>query len=329
MNKKILLSTLAALPLIPVIAVQAEAADFKDINSDNLFFPIIKDMRDRGVINGYPDGTFRPSELISRKHIAILIDRTIDLKPTRKAAVFKDVPKTHPYYNAVQKLYRAGIIDGDNGYFYPEAPITHAQMSKILVNAYSLKVKAPYDFIDMQTDHWAKPYARALYSNGIFERPDGRFQPNQQVTRLDYTLLINNIIYMDKNFVAKPIHMHRDGFLPRQIGIKIPNGWTNAKVEVHMKRIRETVFEHKYKTQQNFGRGTLGLDTASDRSYVEKHINGIGSPITFEEWIDAINYAIKTGDVYIDPSHEFAVYATYGYTKDRYKDSIYGLWLVR
>lgn len=89
------------------------------------------------------------------------------------------LPKTiYIYAEQIQKVYQAGIFDGNDGYFNPEQNLTRAQMAKVLTLAFHLEVKADYDFPDISEDHWARDYVRALYSNGITTGSGGLFKPN-------------------------------------------------------------------------------------------------------------------------------------------------------
>lgn len=99
--------------------IKAEvASDFTDVSKSSWAYKSIMTIRDEGVIDGYPDNTFRPEEEISRVHTALLLSRSIDLQPIRDGKEFNDVPKTNAYYDAIQKVYRAGIFDGKaNGDF--------------------------------------------------------------------------------------------------------------------------------------------------------------------------------------------------------------------
>lgn len=58
------------------MAVEASST-FMDITTKHSYFEAIHKMRDLGIINGYPDGTFRPDETITRKQVAALLNALI------------------------------------------------------------------------------------------------------------------------------------------------------------------------------------------------------------------------------------------------------------
>lgn len=212
MRNKLFLATMAAALAIPAVVVPVQAdeikeafQEFTDVTKSHSNYEIIMEMQKEGIINGYEDGTFRPKQAISRMHVASLLDRAITLEPIRDAIEFKDVPKTHAYYEIIQKIQRAGIVDGSDGNYNPNASLTRVQMAKILVNAFDLKVKAEYDFPDIPTNHWGKDYVRALYSNGITTGDNGYFNPNEPVSRAHYAVFLHRLLNIDEDFVAPPI----------------------------------------------------------------------------------------------------------------------------
>ena len=119
------------------------------------------------------------------------------LEPIRDAKEFKDVPKTHPLHDIIQRVQRAGIMDGDqNGNFNPEVPLTRVQMAKIIDLAFDLTVKSNLDFPDVPPSHWGNKHVRALYSNGITTGDKGHFKPNDKVTRAQYTVFLHRALHL-------------------------------------------------------------------------------------------------------------------------------------
>ncbi|MGG2105341.1 S-layer homology domain-containing protein [Lysinibacillus pakistanensis] len=158
---------------------------FTDI-SNNWARDMIEDIAGRGIITGYPDGTFRPNESIKRQHIAIMLTRAFELTTKREAVPFSDVPQSHPYYDSITKLQQAGIVDGSNGAFNPNTPMTRAQMAKILVLAFGLTPEGTNTFQDVPATHWSYDYISALADSGIALGDNGNFKPDEPVTRAQF-----------------------------------------------------------------------------------------------------------------------------------------------
>ena len=178
------------------LTVLAKVASFSDVPVTHPYFKEIQLMKEMQIFNGFPDHTFHPTAAISRQHVASLIYRSgVSLKPIREKVEFADVPESHPYYTEIMALYQAGIIDGVNGFFNPKNSLTRAQLAKILVNAYQLDLQPTnlLSFTDTQ-NHWAKDYIDILSSNGITTGSNGRFNPNDQVSRMHYATFMYRIM---------------------------------------------------------------------------------------------------------------------------------------
>lgn len=199
----------AAAPEVEIqIAKVAKVKTFMDVPSSNQYYTEIMKMTELGIISGYEDRTFKPKETITRKHAAALVSRAKGnrLPQTHKFVKFKDVNESNPNFGDIKKLQMAGLFAPDSkGNFNPNKPLTRAEMAKILAVAFDLEVKANYDFPDVPVSHPANKYVRALYSNGITKGDNGKFLPNDSLTRGHYSAFMYRAMYMDKNFEAEPI----------------------------------------------------------------------------------------------------------------------------
>ena len=184
-----------------VLPMQAEAAvksPFKDVSENSPYYEIIHEMRDKHIISGYENGEFRPTEVITRKHAAALVNRATKLPATKPFAPFKDVSTKNAFFNDVKKLQQAGIFEPDaKGNFNPNKPITRAEMAKVLTIAFDLKVKVELDFMDVPKDHPANKYIRALYSNGITTGDYGFYNPDNPVIRTHYAVFLHRLLHMN------------------------------------------------------------------------------------------------------------------------------------
>ncbi|WP_342513057.1 S-layer homology domain-containing protein [Sporosarcina sp. FSL K6-1522] len=142
-----------------------------------------------GWINGYGDGTFKPESNLTRAHAAVLISRALKLPQTATNGLFTDVPASHIYAKEIAAVNKAGIMTGKSGgKFDPNGTLTRAQMAKILVTAYELKAgSTPVPPLkDVSADFWAIKEIQALQANNITVAPDGKFRPNDNVTRAQF-----------------------------------------------------------------------------------------------------------------------------------------------
>ena len=88
------------------------------------------------IIQGYPDGTFRPDSAVTRAEavkILIATGRFTDADAVRDARSFPDVPGVEWFSMPVTLASRLGFIDGyADGRFRPASPITRAESAKII-----------------------------------------------------------------------------------------------------------------------------------------------------------------------------------------------------
>ncbi len=110
---------------------------FDDVGTNHVHRAGIGAAAGAGVARGYPDGTFRPDDAVTRGQMASFVVRAQGL--TEQSATFTDVPLTHPHAGAIGAVARAGIAEGfGDGTFRPNTPITRGQMACFLVRAFSL-----------------------------------------------------------------------------------------------------------------------------------------------------------------------------------------------
>jgi hypothetical protein len=151
-------------------------------------------------IQGYSDGTFKPSSLITRAEISALINRVISLEYTDTCS-FSDVDKSSWAYESIAAMEKSGLIVGYKGAFNPMEHITNAQLATImsrmidLLGIVVLVEEAPY--MDIQ-GHWAKEAIDKIYSYGISLDSDATlFSPDASLTRGEVIQLMNQLMKVD------------------------------------------------------------------------------------------------------------------------------------
>ncbi|QPR69777.1 InlB B-repeat-containing protein [Lysinibacillus macroides] len=159
---------------------------------------MIEELTALGIIQGYEDGSFRPNAPISRMHVAVLLTRAFSLETVRTAEDFSDVPKNHPYYEAIAILQQAGIVDGSNGAFHPTENMTRAQLAKVLVGVLGLTPQGTSSFKDVDSQHWSAGYIAVLEREGIALGDNGNFRLNEPVTRAQFVAFLYRIMQMER-----------------------------------------------------------------------------------------------------------------------------------
>lgn len=168
---------------------------YKDVPQSNWAFASIEKLNEHELIKGYIDGTFKPTNTITRGEAATIIARALNLEATKEAN-FSDVKKTSYAYEAIAAVSEHGIITGrEPGKFSPEGKLTRAEMAAILTRAYNLTGTGNVTFKDISSNHWAYSYVQTLVANklvGGFE--DNTFRPNVLISREQFAVFLDRVI---------------------------------------------------------------------------------------------------------------------------------------
>ncbi|QKS72682.1 S-layer homology domain-containing protein [Paenalkalicoccus suaedae] len=109
------------------------STSFSDVGTNSQAAPYIRAFSDQGIINGYPDGTFRPNQTIKRGDMAMIIAKGFLQETPVSMTQPRDTRPGDYYYHAVRKLYEAGVSQGyQDGRFLPNEPVTRAEFAAIV-----------------------------------------------------------------------------------------------------------------------------------------------------------------------------------------------------
>ncbi|MCK9267552.1 MAG: S-layer homology domain-containing protein, partial [Alkaliphilus sp.] len=136
----------------------AFAGNFEDVTDKDVAQAVDR-LSLLGILEGYPDGTFKPENTITRAEFAAVAVRAKGLKDAADASEglmtgFTDVPAGHwasGYINIATKL---GLVNGmGDGTYAPEAPITYEQAVTLIVRTLGYEPSAqtkggyPYGYL--------------------------------------------------------------------------------------------------------------------------------------------------------------------------------------
>lgn len=194
------------------------------------------------IISGYPDGSLKPDNPITRAEFIRIVNRVIGSYGTANLS-FHDVKETDWFYEDVAKAIKAGYVEGygDNT-FKPNNPISREEVAKIIITAFGLEGEEPRQINsftdDREISNWAREYVTTLRNKGyITGYPDGSFKPKNPITRAEAMKIIATVggeIFdapgtysknLDKNalvrtsdVVLKDMHIKGDLYLTIGIG---------------------------------------------------------------------------------------------------------------
>ncbi|OPL08191.1 MAG: hypothetical protein AVO33_01405 [delta proteobacterium ML8_F1] len=163
--------------------------DFPDVASFHWAADSVSVMVVEGVMQGYPDGRFRPEEPVTREEFTTMMVKALGIDPmtSQVSLGFDDLPRTrwsHPY---VMAAYHRGIIQGRSPErFDPTAGISGAELATILVNGLGLD---PVE--DGQGFPW---YAGSVSLAGELELLYPRFDTGLKATRAQCAYSIHQFL---------------------------------------------------------------------------------------------------------------------------------------
>jgi len=108
---------------------------FSDVSDKHWAAKYIKLGVDRGIVTGYRDKTFKPSNSLNRVEGLMMIARFAGIKPVEelKENPFPDVSKSHWAAKTIQAAKDAGLLKYlAGGNFDPNKPLTRAEAAQIL-----------------------------------------------------------------------------------------------------------------------------------------------------------------------------------------------------
>lgn len=140
------------------------AAAFSDVSADEMYFAGIEFLVSEGIVNGYPDGTYKPANTLNRAEMMKIIAEgvaiynnwpatTFDEYASRKC--FEDVPSGQWFTKYICYGKDKGWVAGyENGRFYrPTQTVTFVEGLKITLQGFGIT------YTD-DADIWYRPIVR-------------------------------------------------------------------------------------------------------------------------------------------------------------------------
>ena len=146
---------------------------------------------------GYGDGALGEDKSMTRAQMAQILYRLLTDESRTKLYCetndFSDVSNEAWYNAAVSTLNHAGIVQGYNGCYRPEANLTRAEFLTIITRFASAQ-KGTSNFSDIG-GHWAEENINIAVSMGWI--PDGLFfLPDEPITRIEAINLLNRVFQL-------------------------------------------------------------------------------------------------------------------------------------
>ncbi len=199
------------------------SATFPDVKN-HWARPFIEALAKRRILNGYPDGSFRPDHSVTRAEFAAIITSTFDTIPYRREYIpFVDVPASHWAFSAIKKSYETVFISGfPNRLFRPSNRITRANALVSIVSGLGFTSSVDRDLLgvlpqiyrdyDRIPDYAKIAIAISTKAGLVASYPDIKLlNPTLAATRADISVFVyQTLVYLqeaekiDSKYLVQP-----------------------------------------------------------------------------------------------------------------------------
>ena len=208
---------------------------FSDVNSNYWAGEFIQKLSERGVIAGFPDGTFRPEEPVTRAQFAAMVRKAFQKAPKREATRFNDVASNYWAYTAIQEAYTTGFLSGYPGNrFEPNQAIPRQQVLVSLANGLeysaSSDVQSTLQYYNDSSNiagYARNPIAAATEKRIVVNYPNVNFlSPERTATRAQVAAFIYQALVSTNQVSAinSPYIVAAQSTTPTPVAVKIPQG---------------------------------------------------------------------------------------------------------
>lgn len=165
---------------------------------DRYFIRLRTDMRKELLINGYPDGTFKPDNNLTRAETATLLRRAVEMQGYKiRTDIFSDVDMWAK--DSINELASASVVNGyPDGTFKPDNSVTRAEFITMLMRIIG-ETGTSSEFSDVK-GHWAEKHiAKAAEYGYIGGYPDGTLRPDNNITRAEALVILSRVFGFDNS----------------------------------------------------------------------------------------------------------------------------------
>ncbi|MBH8555543.1 S-layer homology domain-containing protein [Nostocaceae cyanobacterium CENA357] len=221
-------------PLITAAPSLAQTT-FSDVSSNYWASQFIQQLSQRGVIAGFPDGSFRPEEPVTRAQFAAMVNKAFQKAQQRQPIGFVDVPSNYWASNAIQQAYTIGFLSGYPGNrFEPNQAIPRQQVLVSLANGLgytpSGNVNSTLQYFNDAyniADYARSPIAAATEKQIVVNYPNVKFlNPTTTATRAQVAAFIYQALVSSNQASAinSPYIVAVGQTTPTPVAVTIPQG---------------------------------------------------------------------------------------------------------
>lgn len=189
----------------------AQGASFPDVQG-HWARSFIEGLAARNIISGYPDGSFRPDQSVTRAEFAAILRKAFRKEAVRGEMNFTDIPANFWGITAIQEAYKTGFLSGyPDGSFRPEQKISRLETLVSLASGLKLSTSQDislasfYDDADSIPSYATSQLAAATANRIVVNGGNLKMlSPNQVATRADVAAFIYQSLVSEGTLAALP-----------------------------------------------------------------------------------------------------------------------------
>ncbi|MFC1655661.1 septal ring lytic transglycosylase RlpA family protein [Patescibacteria group bacterium] len=220
-SHKLLITTLGAFLIfsVPFIAsAQSEEAVeepvdthvFSDVDVGHPEYVALKYLKEKGILEGYNDGSFKPGNLINRiEALKIILEAngtiTDDYVEQNRLGgsnystnldlvSFSDIYKSQWYFPYLKKGVEEGVVQGyEDGTFRPIITVNRVESFKMVMEDDDVVLPEVTEnpYVDVNMNEWFAPYIQeAKLRQIIYVMMNGTVNPGREMTRSKFAELV-------------------------------------------------------------------------------------------------------------------------------------------
>jgi uncharacterized protein YjdB len=187
---------------ISIVVVPTSSSRFSDMDSYSWAVPAVEYLASGNIVSGTGGTLFSPAQAIRRCDFVVMLVQAFGFTSTGTGS-FPDVSSGTYYAQAVATAKSLGIVDGENGLFYPSRQLTRQEAMVMLYRAMSVSgqtVSVATDnlssFIDgSSVSTYARQAVSTMVQMGIIQGDQYKqLKPFSSITRAEAAVMLYRIL---------------------------------------------------------------------------------------------------------------------------------------
>lgn len=250
------------------------------------------------IINGFTDGTFKPTHNIKRVDgVRMLLKAKGITNLEAPDPHFIDMPPGVNGYAEVAKAVQLGIISGKkhpNGskYFDPSGQLTRGEMAKIIVQTMQYPIDRSITFQDVHPSQFSYAYISTLAKEKITNGyNDNTFKPNLAITRFQFTRFVARMLNDD----------FKQGAVLTKYGLDPKMNYTLTMTEDNQNIPLTLTYSGKYTSERVTADQWKMSGAEENRIFVSwEDKQGLYKGYPLSEYYQELSYPVYKGKVFSD-----------------------------